>query len=65
MATFGTVGEFVEGDEDWTKYEERLRHLFDANGITEEEKKRSILLSVCGPRTYKLIQNLATPWKPG
>ncbi|XP_041959249.1 sulfotransferase 6B1-like isoform X2 [Alosa sapidissima] len=24
MATFGTIGEFVEGDEDWTEYEESL-----------------------------------------
>nr|XP_023665672.1 LOW QUALITY PROTEIN: uncharacterized protein K02A2.6-like [Paramormyrops kingsleyae] len=67
MATFGTVGEFVEGDEDWTEYEERLGHFFDANGIREEDeaKKRSILLSVCGAKTYKLIRNLATPRKPG
>lgn len=65
MATFGTVGEYVEGDEDWTEYEERLGHFFNANGITEEARKRSILLSVCGARTYKLIRNLATPRKPG
>ncbi|XP_024921034.1 uncharacterized protein K02A2.6-like [Cynoglossus semilaevis] len=65
MATFGAVGEYVEGDEDWTEYEERLGHFFDANGITEEARKRSILLSVCGAKTYKLIRNLATPQKPG
>ncbi|XP_034549867.1 uncharacterized protein K02A2.6-like [Notolabrus celidotus] len=65
MATFGTVGEFVEGDEDWTEYEERLGHFFSANGITEEAKRRSILLSACGAKTYKLIRNLATPRKPG
>lgn len=40
MATFGTIGEFVEGNEDWTEYEERLGHFFNANGITEEAKKR-------------------------
>ncbi|XP_042372461.1 uncharacterized protein K02A2.6-like [Plectropomus leopardus] len=65
MATFGTIGEFVEGNEDWTEYEERLGHFFNANGITEEAKKRSILLSACGAKTYKLIRNLATPRKPG
>ncbi|XP_061883310.1 uncharacterized protein K02A2.6-like isoform X1 [Entelurus aequoreus] len=65
MATYGTVGEFVEGHEDWTEYEERLGHFFSANGITEEDKKRSILLSACGAKTYKLIRNLATPRKPG
>ncbi|KAM3596467.1 uncharacterized protein V6R79_014960 [Siganus canaliculatus] len=65
MATYGTVGEFVEGSEDWTEYEERLGHFFSANEITEEAKKRSILLSACGAKTYKLIRNLATPRKPG
>lgn len=65
MAMFGAISEFVEGDEDWTEYEERLGHFFSANDITEEAKKRSILLSVCGAKTYKLIRNLTTPRKPG
>lgn len=65
MATFGTIGEFVEGDEDWTEYEERLGHFFADNGIAEETKKRSILLSVCGAKTCKLVRNLATLKKPG
>ena len=65
MAMFGAISEFVEGNEDWTEYEERLGHFFSANDITEEAKKRSILLSVCGAKTYKLIRNLATPRKPG
>lgn len=63
MATFGTIGKFVE--EDWTEYEEMLGRFFLANGIMEEDKKRSILLSVCGAKTYKVIRNLATPRKPG
>ncbi|KAM3613346.1 uncharacterized protein V6R79_024529 [Siganus canaliculatus] len=65
MATYGTVSEFVEGNEDWTEYEERLGHFFSANENTEEAKKRLILLSACGAKTYKLIRNLATPRKPG
>ncbi|XP_048860098.1 uncharacterized protein K02A2.6-like isoform X1 [Brienomyrus brachyistius] len=65
MTTFGTVGEFVEGTEDWTEYEERLGHFFSANGISDGDRKRSILLSACGAKTYKLIRNLATPRKPG
>ncbi|XP_048105239.1 uncharacterized protein LOC125298505 isoform X2 [Alosa alosa] len=65
MATFGTIGEFVEGDEDWTEYEERLGHFFAANRIAEEARKRSVLQSVCGAKTYKLMRNLATPKKPG
>ena len=64
-ATVGTLSEFVELDGDWIEYVERLEHFFLANGIEEEERQRSILLSVCGAKTYKLIRNLATPRKPG
>lgn len=65
MATFGTISEFVEEDEDWTEYVERLEHFFLANGIDDADKRRSILLSVCGAKTYKLMRNLASPRKPG
>ena len=61
---FGNVGEFLEGKEEWTQYEERLTHFFDANGIDEEAKKRSILLSMIGPAAYKLLRDLITPKKP-
>lgn len=65
MAMFGSVSKFVEGSENWTEYEDRLGHFFCANGITEEAQKHSILLSVCRAKTFKLIQNLATPQKTG
>ncbi|KAJ8351939.1 hypothetical protein SKAU_G00234150 [Synaphobranchus kaupii] len=65
MATVGSLSEFVESDGDWIEYVERLEHFFLANDIADEAKKRSILLSVCGARTYKLIRNLAMPQKPG
>lgn len=58
MAKVGSLSEFVERDGNWIEYVERLVHFFLANDITEEEKKWSILLSVCGA-------NLATPRKPG
>jgi len=53
-ATVGTLGEFVELDGDWIEYVERLEHFFLANNIKEVERKRSILLSACGAKTYKL-----------
>ncbi|XP_028304146.1 uncharacterized protein K02A2.6-like [Gouania willdenowi] len=65
MATVGALSEFVERDGDWIEYVERLEHFFLANDIVEEGRKRSILLSVCGAKTYRLIRNLATPRKPG
>ncbi|KAL3974523.1 interleukin 1 receptor-like 1 [Sarotherodon galilaeus] len=65
MATIGLLTEFAEGDGDWIEYVERLECFFLANDISDEGKKRSVLLSACGARTYKLIRNLTTPRKPG
>ena len=65
MALFGKVEEFDGNREDWTQYVERLRHFFDANGITEADKKRAIFLSVVGPVTYRLLKSLVAPDKPG
>ena len=50
--------------EDWTSYTERLAQYFVANDIADAGKKRAILLSACGPSTYQLIRNLASPTKP-
>lgn len=45
---------------------EHLSKYFIANGNTEDadEKKRAILLSVCGAAMYQLTRNLSTPAKP-
>ena len=64
-AVFGKVGEFDEAKEDWPQYVERLGHFFEANGIEEEGKKRSIFLTVVGPTVFKLLRNLVSPAKPG
>ena len=61
----GKIEEFVAGDDDWTSYEERLGHFFAANGITDAEKKRSVLLSVIGASAYKVLRSLVSPAKPG
>ncbi len=68
MAATGTVGkveEFDSSKEEWAQYIERLGHFFAANGITSADRKRSILLTVIGPATYKLLRNLVAPEKPG
>ena len=68
MATHGKLDEFQcdNGDvEAWNEYCERLGHYFVANKVTEAAIKKSILLSVCGARTYKLMRNLVSPQKPG
>ena len=64
-ATFGSIGEYEEGKEDWPQYVERLEHFFAANGIKEDDRKLSVFLSVIGPNAYKLLQSVISPKKPG
>ena len=63
MATHGTVSMFDPSTEDWTTYTERMKHYFVANNVTDADKKRSILLSACGPAMYKVIRNLVEEGK--
>ena len=64
MATYGKIGEFKESEETWTQYVERLEQYFLANEVTDATKKRAILLSVCGSKTYALARDLLQPAKP-
>ena len=45
-------------------YIEQLEQYFVANEIVMAERKRVILLSVCGARTYQLVRDLVSPAKP-
>ena len=63
MALIGKIEEYNENDS-WIEYTERLEQYFAANEITDNNKKRAVLLSVCGAKTYKLIRNLVNPRKP-
>ena len=64
MATHGKIEKFDPSHETWATYVERLEFYFIANGIDDPVKKRAVLLTVSGPATYKLIQNLSAPTKP-
>ena len=64
-ALYGHIGEFVETQEEWRQYAERIQHYFAANGVTDAERKSAIFLSVIGPRAYKLLSSLVAPSKPG
>jgi len=59
----GTVIPFDGDREEWSEYAERLEHYFTANDITNDVKKRAILLNGVGPGTYRLIKTLASPMK--
>ncbi len=64
MALYGIVGEFKESEESWIQYVERLEQHFLANEIADGKKRRAILLSVCGSKTYGLLQDILQPKKP-
>ena len=58
------IGEFKESEESWTQYVERLEQYFLANEVEDVGKRRAILLSVCGSKTYALARDLLQPAKP-
>ena len=61
MATHGSLFPFDISKDDWTSYVLRLIYYFEANNVTEAGKKKSILLAVCGPATFRRISSLLTP----
>ena len=58
MATFGKIKPFNPAVDEWPIYKEKLEFYFHANGIADNSKKRSILLTQCGDSTFKLLRSL-------
>ena len=52
MATLRKIDEFVPITGDWMHHIERMNHFFVSSNITEETKKKAILLSSNGAGTY-------------
>ena len=52
---------FQPGVDNWTEWKERLDFYLEAEGITDNDKKRSVLLTVCGKETYSLVKSLVAP----
>ena len=63
MPTFGKLDECNE-TEDWRHYIERVNHFFEANEITDPDKRRSIFLVCVGAKTYKLVRSLVATEDP-
>lgn len=61
MALFGKIDEFVPSKEKFSDYEERLQFYLEANSVTEDSKKRAILLTVIGAHQYRLLKDLCAP----
>ena len=58
----GSIQPFDENTETFTSYVERLELFFDANDVSNDKKKAS-LLSLVGPKTYSLLRGLTSPQK--
>jgi len=57
----GTLAMFDSTTEEWTEYIECLEFYFAANGITDAAKQWTMLLSCCGPSTFRLPWSLVLP----
>ena len=67
MAVHGSLTEFNTSEDNWEEYIERLEQYFVANDIKDTDlvkRKRAVLLSSVGQRTYALIKTLLAPLKP-
>ena len=64
MTLHGSIGPFVSTQEDWTSYAERVVQYLTAKLITlRKQIAKAVLLSVCGPATYRLFRDLVAPAK--
>ena len=58
-----SVGEYIDDQEDFKSYTERLNAWLVVNCVTDELKS-SVFLAVVGATTYKLLKSLLAPEKP-
>ena len=59
MALHGSVSPFDASTETWSLYVEKFNQYFiEKNDVVDANKKRTIFLSACGPKTYKLVHSL-------
>ena len=61
MATHGAIVEFSSSQETCIAHAECHERYLMVNKIEDADQQRAILLSVCGPVTYRLIKNLVSP----
>ena len=64
IGQYEKAGESKKDKEDWVCDIERIMLFFEANEISEDSKKRALLVSSVETKTYKVIKSLAMPKKP-
>ena len=58
MATHGSLSEYIPSTTSWRSYVDQLNYYFVVNDITTDKKQVAILLSACGPATFKTIESV-------
>ena len=61
MTSYGRIEEFLPAQVDWITYAEKLSYYFKANSITDANRKKTLLFSLCGMETFSLLKDLITP----
>ena len=61
MTVHGKISYFNSNQESWSSYMERLGYYFTANDVRDDDKKKAILLTVCGPAAFELLKSLLQP----
>lgn len=63
---FSMIGQLMPFDvnSSWSMYQERVEFYFVANGITDNEIKRAVLLTAIGDKAYGILRSLVTPLFP-
>ena len=60
----GQLREFDPANSDWAIYKRRLDNYFVANDITDDNRKRPILLNLLNENAYQLVRDLCLPTEP-
>ena len=61
MTLYGRIEEILPAQGDWSAYAERLSYYFKTYSITNANRKKAVLLSMCGTETLSLLKDLITP----
>lgn len=59
------IQRFEPNSDDWNLYHEMLEHYFNAQGINEEDIKKSVLINFIGTNSYAALRDLCAPTLPG
>ena len=54
------MDDFLPAQVDWVTYTEKLSSYFEANSITDTNRKKAVLLSVTGTETFSSLKDLIT-----